>query len=430
MKTTDPLLETYRRAMSEANALPEPDAKREAQQAARRMQANGVTELTHAVLAAWVNQGWQGPTVAQAFWLNHFNVYAGQDTVGAALPGFWQDVVLAADGRFADVLLAALTHPAMLVYLDNTQNRRNRLNENLARELLELHTLGANGGYAQADVQEVARVLTGLGLSRPPGAPEQRWPDALAAQVVQRGQMLFDPARHDFGPKRVLGHTLHSGGWADVQALCELLAAHPATARHISRQWLRCLTGAEPEAGVWQDASAQWQAHEANQADHGHMGPWTAAVQARLAHQPYAPGQPLKTPWQWLVEVAHAVAAGRPVQDAQRLARWCQQLGQRLLYRTTPDGYSWLGADWANPGQLTQRWQVARALVAEQARVFGAGMSVQDVLQTSLLREWQEHVSPQTAMVLDAATLPAERLVLLLLAPETMTHRRAGAASA
>jgi uncharacterized protein (DUF1800 family) len=421
--TTDKLLETYRRAKREANALPEPEAKRAAQQAARRMQTRWVTELAHAVMADWVNRGWQGPTVAQAFWLNHFNVHAGRDTVGAALPSFWQEVVLAADRRFADVLLAALAHPAMLVYLDNTQNRRNRLNENLARELLELHTLGAHGGYAQADVQEVARVLTGLGLSRPPGAPEQQWPVALAAQVVQRGQMLFDPARHDFGPKRVLGHTLQRGGWADVQALCELLAAHPATARHISRQWLRCLTGADPMANVWQDASAQWPAHQAQ------MGPWTAAVQARLAQQPYAPGQPLKTPWQWLVEVAHAVAAGRPVQDAVPLVRWCQLLGQRLFYRTTPDGYSWLGADWANPGQLTQRLQVARSLVAEQARVFGAGMSVQDVLQTPLLRQWQEHVSPQTAMVLEAAESPAERLVLMLLAPETMTHRRASPAS-
>lgn len=405
--------------------MTEPDAKRQAQQAARGLQARGVTELTHAVLAGWVNRGWQGPTVTQAFWLNHFNVHAGRDTVGAALPSFWQDVVLAADRRFAEVLLSALSHPAMLVYLDNNQNQRNRLNENLARELLELHTLGAQGGYAQADVQEVARVLTGLGLSRPPGAPEQKWPPALAAQVVHRGQMLFDPGRHDFGPKRVLGRTLDRGGWADVQALCELLASNPATARHISRQWLRCLTGAEPEASVWQDASAQWQATQAN---HGQIGPWTAAVQARLVQQPYAPGQPLKTPWQWLVEVAHAVAAGRPVQDAERLARWCQQLGQRLFYRTTPDGYPWLGADWANPGQLTQRWQVARALVAEQARVFGLGLSVQDVLQTPLLRQWQEHLSPQTAMVMDAAASPAERLVLLLLAPETMTHSRAAAA--
>jgi uncharacterized protein (DUF1800 family) len=427
--TTDLLLETYRRAQREANALPEPDAKREAQQAARRMQGRWVSDLTHAVLADWVNRGWQGHTVTQAFWLNHFNVHAGRDTVGAALPSFWQDVVLAADRRFAEVLLSALTHPAMLVYLDNTQNRRNQLNENLARELLELHTLGAQGGYAQADVQEVARVLTGLGLSRPPGSPEQRWPFALTPQVVQRGQMLFDPARHDFGPKRVLGRTLDSGGWADVQALCELLAAHPATARHISRQWLRCLTGAEPEAAVWQDASAQWPVSQANPSNPGHMGAWTAAVQARLVQQPYAPGQPLKTPWQWLVEVAHAVAAGRPVQDAERLARWCQQLGQRLFFRSTPDGYSWLGADWANPGQLTLRWQVARALVSEQARVFGAGLSVQDVLQTPLLRQMQEHVSPQTAMVLEAAASPAERLVLLLLAPETMTHRQTGAAS-
>jgi uncharacterized protein (DUF1800 family) len=424
--TTDLLLENFRRAQREANALIDPDAKREAQQAARRMQALGVTELANAVLSGWVNQGWQGPTVTQAFWLNHFNVHAGIDTVGAALPGFWQDVVLAADRRFAEVLLSALAHPAMLAYLDNTQNRRNRLNENLARELLELHTLGAQGGYGQVDVQEVARVLTGLGLRQPPGAPEQQWPPALAAQVVQRGQMLFDPARHDFGPKRVLGRTLDRGGWADVQALSELLAAHPATARHISRQWLRCLTGAEPEAGVWQDASTQWQAHLANPRQ---MGLWTARVQARLVHQPYAPGQPLKTPWQWLVEVAHAVAAGRPVQDAERLARWCQQLGHRLFFRSTPDGYSWLGTDWANPGQLTQRWQVARALVAEQARVFGAGLSVQDVLQTPLLRQWQEHLSPQTALVLDAAGTPAERLVLLLLAPETMTHRRIGAAN-
>ncbi len=410
-------LETYRRAVREANALSDADAKREAQQAARRLRDGWLRELEQAVWTDWVAQGWQGPTRAQAFWLNHFNVYAPQGDVGAALPAFWREVVLGAGAlRFGELLLAAVSHPAMLVYLDNTQNRRNRLNENLARELLELHSLGADGGYTQGDVQEVARVLTGVGLSPPPGAPEPVWTAAQAAQVLRQGQMLFDPRRHDFGPKRVLGQTLEAGGWADVQALCALLAEHPATARHISRQWLRCLSGAEPAAGVWQDAQSLWQTHQ------GQMGPWLAAVQARLVRQPYAPGQPLKTPWQWLVEVAHAVAAGRPVQDAQRLARWSQQLGQRLFYRTTPDGYPWLGADWANSGQLTQRWQVAQALVADQARVFGAGLSVAELLQTSLLREWQEHVSPHTAAVLDAARTPTERLVLLLLAPETMTH--------
>jgi len=152
-----------------------------------------------------------------------------------------------------------------------------------------------------------------------------------------------------------------------------------------------------------------------------------AAVQAQLVRQPYAPGQALKSPWQWLVEVANAVAAGRPVLDAGRLVAWCQQLGQRLFHCSTPEGYAWLGTDWANPGQLTQRWQVARALVAEQARVFGPGLGPKDLLESSLLREWQEHVSPQTAAVLAGTRAPAERLVLLLLAPETMTHGWAAA---
>lgn len=422
MTTPNQALEAFRSDMREAAALSDPQARREAQAQARRMQARTVAELAQAVLADWVARGWHGPTVAQAFWLNHFNVFAGRDTVGAALPGFWHEVVLAAPGQgFGDVLLNALSHPAMLVFLDNTQNRANRLNENLARELLELHTLGADAGYTQRDVLEVARVLTGLGLAPAPGAPEPVWPAAQAAQVVRRGQMLFDPKRHDFGAKVVLGHTLAATGWADVQALCALLAAHPATAQHLGRQYLRCLTGAEPEAAMWQAAGAQWQAQQ------GQLGPWMAAVQKQLVRQPYAPGQALKSPWQWLVEVANAVAAGRPVLDAERLVAWCQQLGQRLFHCSTPEGYAWLGTDWANPGQLTQRWQVARALVAEQARLFGPGLGPKDLLESSLLREWQEHVSPQTAAVLAGTRAPAERLVLLLLAPETMTHGWAAA---
>jgi len=154
LMNTKEMLEAFRHKSREANALTDPEARRQAQTQVIQLRNSWVNALAQSVLATWVQQGWQAQTIRQAFWFNHFNVHAPKGEVGAALSDYWQVLLDNSTGAFGQLLLAAVSHPAMLVYLDNTQNRSGRLNENLARELLELHTLGRDGGYGQQDVQE------------------------------------------------------------------------------------------------------------------------------------------------------------------------------------------------------------------------------------------------------------------------------------
>src|SRR5262249_56373010 len=117
-------------------------------------------------------------------------------------------------GRFRDLLIASATHAAMIRYLDNEQNAANRLNENYAREVMELHTLGVDGGYSQKDVQELARVLTGLGINQSDNSPRVR--PELQADYVRDGLFEFNPNRHDYGVKEFLRQPIKSRGLAEV----------------------------------------------------------------------------------------------------------------------------------------------------------------------------------------------------------------------
>jgi uncharacterized protein (DUF1800 family) len=173
------------------------------------------------------------------FWLNHFNVYARKGLVPWMLPSYERDAIRPyALGRFRDLVVATARHPAMLYYLDNWLSTRpdlivrlgpNRgsplgLNENYARELMELHTLGVDGGYSQRDVVEVARCFTGWTIDRP----------------LQGGGYVFRPRSHDQGPKVVLGQVIPAGGGEqDGLRVIDLLSRHPSTARFISTKLVK-----------------------------------------------------------------------------------------------------------------------------------------------------------------------------------------------
>src|SRR5690606_15639372 len=169
------------------------------------------------------------------FWMNHFSMYAPKGHVGVALADYEDRAVRPhALGRFHDLLAATVRSPSMLLYLDNHYNRAGRINENYARELMELHTLGVDSGYSQKDVQELARILTGLGVnyrSTPPKMPVE-----LRDQVVQEGNFVFNPRFHDYGDKLFLQRKIRGAGLAEVDEAVDILARHPATARHISRK--------------------------------------------------------------------------------------------------------------------------------------------------------------------------------------------------
>src|SRR5262249_11697628 len=133
-----------------------------------------------------------------------------------------------------DLLMATLRHPAMLRYLDNADNAAGHINENYAREIMELHTMGVGSGYTQNDVEALARILTGAGIDLRPDNP--KLPPERQPLLVRDGAFEFNPARHDFGDKVLLGTTIKSSGFAEIQQVVDLLCARPATAQHVSRQ--------------------------------------------------------------------------------------------------------------------------------------------------------------------------------------------------
>ena len=179
------------------------------------------------------------------FWLNHFSVHQGKHNLRAMVGDYEMNAIAPhALGKFRDLLGATVHHPAMLRYLDNEANAANRINENYARELMELHTLGVNGGYSQKDVQELARILTGVGVNLGTETPKVK--PALQAQYVRRGLFEFNPNRHDYGDKQFLGQAVTGRGLAELDEALDRLSRSPATARFISGKLAQYFVGDTP----------------------------------------------------------------------------------------------------------------------------------------------------------------------------------------
>src|ERR1041384_4402019 len=161
------------------------------------------------------------------FWMNHFTVFQGKANVRWTLPEHEQAAIRPhALGKFRELAMATVSSPAMLEYLDNTQSAAGRINENYARELMELHTLGVSGGasgsrYTQQDVQELARVLTGAGIAFADNPP--RMPAPLQSLYKRQGLFEFNPVRHDQKPKTVLGHEISGKGLDEIDDAVTLL---------------------------------------------------------------------------------------------------------------------------------------------------------------------------------------------------------------
>ena len=223
-----------KRAAMVEDAPPPPDGG-EPQEPMRNgsLKRDAISQLAQAKLMRAVFSRRQLQEVMTDFWFNHFNVFAGKQEEAALLPDYEQNVIRAhALGSFPELLEATAHSPAMLIYLDNWRSavprpgaKQNRgINENYARELLELHTLGVDGGYTQEDVVEVARCFTGWTVAEPRTNPH----------------FVFRPAVHDFGSKVVLGRLIPPGrGEEDAKQVLHVLAAHPATARFIAQKLAR-----------------------------------------------------------------------------------------------------------------------------------------------------------------------------------------------
>ena len=183
------------------------------------------------------------------FWFNHFNIHQYKADIRPMLADFQEQAIRPnALGRFRDLLGATARHPAMLRYLDNAENAAGHLNENYAREIMELHTLGVGAGYTQKDVEELARILTGMGIDARPADP--RIKPELQDQLIRAGLFEFNPARHDYGDKLFLGRAIKGRGFAEVAEALDILAREPATARHLSADLARYFIADDPPAAL------------------------------------------------------------------------------------------------------------------------------------------------------------------------------------
>jgi uncharacterized protein (DUF1800 family) len=306
--------------------------------------------------------------------MNHFSVFSGKGNVRYTLPDYEEQAIRPnALGKFRDLVMATATSPAMLEYLDNAQSAANRINENYARELMELHTLGVSGGpsgsrYTQQDVQELARVLTGLGIAFAP-KPPQLGP-AMAPLYVRRGLFEFNPSRHDRNPKTVLGHQIAGKGLDEVEAAVTLLCHQPATARFISTRLATYFVADEPPRAL-----VDRMARTFDKTD----GDIAAVLKTMFLDKDFLAsldrGGPLKVdkfkdPVAFVVSSVRLAYEGKSLTNYHPLVAWLTQLGEPLYGRVTPDGYPLTEAAWTSSGQMVRRFEIARAIGSGNAGLF------------------------------------------------------------
>jgi uncharacterized protein (DUF1800 family) len=328
------------------------------------------------------------------FWLNHFNVYAAKGPLKFLVGDYERQVIRPhAWGRFEDLLIATAKSPAMLFYLDNwlsadpdassrrpggrarramarpqPQRPRRGLNENYAREVMELHTLGVDGGYTQQDVTEVARVFTGWTLRGARG---------------EDPRFVFEARIHARGDKRVLGRTIRGGGIEEGEQVLRLLAAHPSTARFLSYKLARRFVADEPPASLVDRAAETYR----------RTGGEIRAVVETIVTSPEFLGPDhraakIKTPLEFVASALRA--SGAEVTSARALARRMAEMGMPLYLQQPPTGYKDTADAWVSTSGLLARLNLSLDLAAGRlpgVRVNAAALPAPDALVPGGLSE-------------------------------------------
>jgi uncharacterized protein (DUF1800 family) len=295
------------------------------------------------------------------FWLNHFSVFKDKANL-RWLVGDYEEHAIRPHvfGQFKDLVLATLEHPAMLQYLDNNQNAAGHINENYARELMELHTLGVNGGYSQEDVQNLARVLTGVGVN---AGDAPRLKPELQRLYRRRGAFEFNPARHDFGSKTLLGHTLEGKGFGEVEEAVNLIVGQPACARFISRQLATYFVADNPPPVLVERMARTFMQSDGDIAAVLHTLFLSRELAATL-------GGKFKDPMRFVVSAVRFAYDGRPISNTRPIVNWLNGLGEASYGHQTPDGYSLSEINWASSGQMSRRFETARLIGSGNAGLF------------------------------------------------------------
>jgi uncharacterized protein (DUF1800 family) len=336
-----------------------------------------------------------------AFWSNHFCVSVAKGNIGRACAGAFEREAIRpyVTGRFADMLLAVEQHPAMLNFLDNAQsigpdsragqNRKRGLNENLAREILELHTLGVGSGYTQADVTQLAQVITGWTIVGREG------------RLGEPGTFAFNPNAHEPGPAVVLGRSYAPGGLAQGEAVLRDIARHPAVATHVARKFARHFVADQPDAGL---VARLAKAFRDSDGDCGALA--RALIKDEAAWS--APPTKIRNPWEVVVAVQRAF--NRPVADPGPTLNAMNLLGMPLWQPGGPNGFSDETAAWASPEGMKMRLELADQVSRQVKDVASPASLVDDILGPAASAPTREAVA--------RAESGAQALALLIMSPE------------
>jgi uncharacterized protein (DUF1800 family) len=345
-----------------------------------------VEELAMAKVTRAIYSERQLQQVMDDFWFNHFNVYAAKGEVKWYLTSYERDVIQPRTlGKFKDLVEATAKSPAMLFYLDNflsadpraaqriaaeramRQANRGRfgrwprpmpmpqqqqkkkqergLNENYGRELMELHTLGVDGGYTQKDVTEVARCFTGWTIDKPRQNPEFK----------------FDERLHDADTKIVLGKKIHNGGIGDGKEVIDLLAKNPSTAKFISTKLARRFVSDNPPQSLIAKMAQTFQSSDGDIRAVMHAMIYSSEFWSREAFR-----AKIKTPFELVISAARAL--GTDVDTPMPLVQWTGRIGEPLYQCQPPTGYSDKADAWVNTGALLNRLNYSLALAGNKVR--------------------------------------------------------------
>jgi uncharacterized protein (DUF1800 family) len=366
-----PIVEARKERKAEGEAIDKQEMRAELRQETppERRPQRVVQELTAQRLIRAADSERQLNEVMVDFWFNHFNVFSGKEIDRFLITGYERDVIRPHIwGRFEDLLMATAKSPAMLIYLDNArsvaapENRPRRaqrfiemrapqnanrggLNENYAREIMELHTLGVDGGYTQRDVTELARVFTGWTLTRP-----------------QEGdsRFIFRPGLHDAGSKTVLGvHFRAGGGEEEGEWMIHFLARQPATAHHIAYQLCQRLVADDPPPALVNRVAKRFL-----DTDGDLRQTVRAVIDSPEFWDPRYYDAKVKSPFEYVASAVRAI--GGRLDDPMPLARSLQQMGEPLYGAQPPTGYSNNASAWINTGALLARLNFALTLASNK----------------------------------------------------------------
>ena len=421
--------EAKQRGAGQLEAKPRASEDPETLDAARRVRA-AVSEVQSAKLARAVSSDRQLQEVMVDFWENHFSVFAGKGQTRLYLAAYDRDAVRPhALGTFRDLLGAVAKSPAMLFYLDNWRSaadstrptlaargsprrvpaalgpttprrapaarasaaprppHRNGLNENYGRELMELHTLGVDGGYTQQDVIEVARAFTGWSID------------------PRDGSFVFRPQLHDAGAKVVLGHRLAAGrGIEDGEDVLDILASSPATARFVARKLVvHFVSDSAPAALVERVA----QTYMRTGGDIREMMRTIATSPEFFSRASYR--AKVKTPFELVASALRAMGAAPDT--GHRTATLVARLGQPIFGRQTPDGWPDHGDAWMNTGAILNRINFGLALAA--GHIPGASLATWPYTDSLSALDHEQQVDGVIATILGGEVSPATRNVLI-----------------